>query len=141
MRLATTNARGHLRKERWLGIALIAAVLGGAACGSDRVDPVAPPVIDGGAAADANPTRPPRRELCVDGQSVDGAYPKAEYRFDIAGTLPDLEFETAGAPVTLREFFEPCAPASRLLVLRVTAEWCGTCLWHAAHTKALSTLD
>ena len=48
-----------------------------------------------------------------------------------------------GTPKTvlLSDYFEPCAATKRLLVLRVVATWCGTCLWHAAHTSNLTNLD
>ncbi len=119
----------------------IAIASGGACSEADRGAAATPASSD---AADARPQLPDamrKRDLCVDGKSVDGAYPKEEYRFDIGATLPDLAFETDETALTLREFFEPCAAASQLLVLRVTAAWCGTCRWHAAHTKALAALD
>ena len=36
----------------------------------------------------------------------------------------------------IKDYFEPCAPRSRLLVIRSAAAWCGPCGWHATHTKA-----
>jgi cytochrome c peroxidase len=58
------------------------------------------------------------------------------------GALPDLSFDGVdeqGAPasVALRDYFEPCAASPRLLVIRISAAWCGTCRWHAAHTGEL----
>ncbi len=84
--------------------------------------------------------------LCKDGRSVDGAYPNRPTQVALNATLPDLVFdvvtpEGAAAKVSLHEYFEPCAPQSRLLVLRVGAAWCGTCLWHYAHTGAIKALD
>jgi cytochrome c peroxidase len=45
--------------------------------------------------------------------------------------LPDLEL---GGGVKLRDYHEPCAEKSRLLMIRVSAAWCGTCRWQVAHT-------
>ncbi len=56
-------------------------------------------------------------------------------------TLPDLSFQTTNGRVSLGSYFEPCAPQSRLLVIRVSAAWCGTCRWEAAHTAELLALD
>jgi cytochrome c peroxidase len=41
----------------------------------------------------------------------------------------------------MHEYFEPCAAQSRLLVMRVSAGWCGTCRWTVAHTKDVLALD
>jgi cytochrome c peroxidase len=79
--------------------------------------------------------------LCVDGQSVDGQYPKAAYGFDSYGTAPDLTFVGESGPVSLHEYFEPCAAQSRLLVVRVSAAWCGTCQWQLKHTQDVKKLD
>jgi cytochrome c peroxidase len=65
------------------------------------------------------------------------AYPPGPYGFDLDATLPDLTFDS----VRLRDFYEPSAPASRLLLLRVGAAWCGTCRWHLAHTGELLASD
>lgn len=81
------------------------------------------------------------RALCVDGQSVDGEYPKTEYEISILGTPPDLEFEGESGKVHLHDWFEPCANRSRLLVVRVGAPWCGTCRWELAHTNDVKKLD
>ncbi len=123
----------------WLGV--VAAGVA-AACGSTRTsDPAAiAPTDSGSDASDAE------RPLCVDGVSVDGAYPKADYGFELGRTLPDLAFDAAtasGEPtkVSLHDFYEPCAERSRLLVLRVTAAWCGTCGWDLAHTGELLAAD
>ncbi len=48
-----------------------------------------------------------------------------------------------GAPrtIALRDYHEPCAAEARVLVVRVNGgTWCGTCLWHAAHTGELRAL-
>lgn len=79
--------------------------------------------------------------LCVDGKSVDGAYPKADYELSILATPPDLSFESPEGKISLHDYFEPCAPQSRLLVVRVGAPWCGTCLWHLKHTDDVKKLD
>src|SRR5262245_2908522 len=107
------------------------------ACGGGGSGP-----SDAGAdvAVDAEPP------LCKDGVSVDGAYPKRDYEVALLATLPDLVFDALdanGAPakVALHDYFEPCAPQSRLLIVRYGAGWCGTCRWHQAHTGELMKLD
>lgn len=113
-----------------LAIALGGAVLSAAACGGD--DAASPPV----ASADAGADTQGAAALCVDGKPVD--WPAGPYEIAIGGTLPkDLVFEGAEGPVRLSDVFEPCAPRSRLLVIRNVGSWCGTCLWHAEHTKRL----
>jgi cytochrome c peroxidase len=84
--------------------------------------------------------------LCQDGQSVDGVYPNRPTAIALHATLPDLTFDAldaagAATQLSLHQYFEPCAAASRLLVLRTGAAWCGTCRWHYAHTGALKALD
>ncbi|MFO0667455.1 MAG: cytochrome c peroxidase [Polyangiaceae bacterium] len=79
--------------------------------------------------------------LCVDGKSVDGVYPAVKYQFGILETPPDLSFKGAPQDVALHDYFEPCAAKSRLLVIRVGAPWCGTCLWHLKHTGDFKKLD
>ncbi len=81
------------------------------------------------------------RPLCVDGRSVDGAYPKAQYELAVQGTPPDLSFDGADGKISLHDYFEPCAAQSRLLVIRSGAPWCGTCLWHLKHTNDLKKVD
>jgi cytochrome c peroxidase len=80
--------------------------------------------------------------LCSRGQSTDGTYPKVEYRVDLLSTPPDLAFEAPEGTIALRDYFEPCAAMSRLLIVRVGAPWCGTCLWHLRHNVSeLTSLD
>lgn len=81
-----------------------------------------------------------RRALCVDGKSVDGEYPKAELEMQMGKTPPDLAFDSVtddgtATKVSLHEYYEPCAAQSRVLLVRMTAGWCGTCRWDLAHTK------
>lgn len=74
---------------------------------------------------------------CVDGKP-------APYPADAAlaaSKLPDLTFDGDGAAVRVRDFFEPCAARARLLIVRTSAAWCGTCRWHAEHTGELRALD
>jgi cytochrome c peroxidase len=128
-------------------LVLFSAIAIGAACGSSGGPSVLEPAAehpDAGAevAADAGGGR----ALCVDGKSVDGAYPKAAYDFSITSTIPDLALEGVAADgskttVALHDYFEPCASRSRLLVLRVTAAWCGPCRWDAAHTADITSSD
>jgi len=70
--------------------------------------------------------------LCVDGKST--GYPAAKAPPELMETSPDLSFQGADGPIALHDYFEPCAARSRLLVVRIGAAWCGTCLWHLKHT-------
>lgn len=114
----------------WLGagsvVFTVAAAL--AACGDDHAGGARPASADAGADADAGVA------LCVDGKPVD--WPPAPHAIELTSVLPqDLVFEGTDGPVRIREYFEPCAERSRLLVLRSSAAWCGTCGWHVEHTK------
>ncbi len=82
---------------------------------------------------------------CTNGNPT-AVYPTAPASVAMLGTLPNLSFnglDASFAPkkVTLGDYFDPCAAKSRLLVVRVSAGWCGTCRWHAAHTGELTALD
>jgi cytochrome c peroxidase len=73
--------------------------------------------------------------LCVSGKPVD--WPPGPYDIGITSVLPpDLAFEGTSGMVKIRDYFEPCAPRSRLLVIRSAAAWCGPCGWHATHTTS-----
>lgn len=77
---------------------------------------------------------------------MDGEYPRADYEVAMGSVIPDMTFDGTDADGTprsfaLREYFEPCAARSRLLVIRVMAGWCGTCRWDAKRTKELLTSD
>ena len=90
--------------------------------------PVAPDagplVIDGGATPAG---------LCVGGKPAD--YPPGPYAIAIGAVLPpDLAWEGPAGAVRVKDYFEPCAARSRLLVVRSGAAWCGPCIWHATHT-------
>lgn len=50
---------------------------------------------------------------------------------------PTLALYDEGGPLAIRSLHAPCQTPARLLVLRVTAAWCGPCLWQAAHTREL----
>ena len=80
-------------------------------------------------------------DLCVAGDSVDGAYPRVDYALHILRTLPDMSFQAPEGAVSLHDYFEPCAPRARLLVARVGAPWCGSCRWHLGHTAEVKALD
>ncbi|MGH7326856.1 MAG: hypothetical protein ACREJX_00770, partial [Polyangiaceae bacterium] len=81
---------------------------------------------------------------CSNGQPT-VAYPNANLSVTLLGTLPDMTFDglDASGPrkVSLHDYFEPCAVQSKMIVIRVSAGWCGTCRWHAAHTGELMALD
>jgi cytochrome c peroxidase len=111
-------------------LALVLAVVGGAAaaCGDDDASPSSTPTHDGGGPDASGP-------LCVDGKPT-GAYPPGPYVIDVGEVVPpELSFASADGPVALKDFFEPCAARSRIVVVRSSAAWCGPCLWQAAHTK------
>ena len=102
-----------------------------AACGGDDQG-AAPAVVSeaGLPEAEAGNQAAP---LCVDGKPVD--YPPGPYEIALTQVLPpELAFEGPAGTVTLKDYFEPCAAQSRLLVIRSSAAWCGPCGWHATHT-------
>ena len=106
---------------------LVVGVAGACGGGDDGAAPTS--VADGGRDAAA-------ASLCVDGKPAE--WPAGPYELVITGTLPQgLVFAGPDGPVSLDETFEPCAPRSRLLVIRNVGNWCGTCGWHAEHTKRL----
>lgn len=84
--------------------------------------------------------------LCV-GCSVEAAPPPAEAAMPTCATtpatLPDLAFEGVAeggvsGTIRLRGYHAPCSATAPLLVVRLHGgAWCGTCLWHAAHTAPL----
>lgn len=83
---------------------------------------------------------------CVDGKAA-SAYPADATTIDILKALPDLAFvgvESDGVtPKTysLHDVYDPCSPQSKLLLIRVSAAWCGTCRWSAANTARIKDLD
>ena len=119
-----------------LGFAL-ALASAAAACGGDEgaTAPVLElPEVGAPDAADAAKQRP---SFCVDGKpTVD--FPPGPYEIGITSVLPpDLAFEGPTGTVRVKDYFEPCATRSRLLVVRSAAAWCGPCIWHATHTTRL----
>lgn len=110
------------------GASLLAAALTialAAACGDDDPAPaqVTTGTDDGGAEAAAQP-------LCVDGKPT-VAYPPGPYEMSLTSVVPQgLVFPGPEGDVAIDSFFEPCAERSRILVVRSTAAWCGTCEWH-----------
>ncbi len=117
------------------GLLLIAVVFGGAggACGGSP---------SGGAPSDAGSDQVATNDagsLCPNG--VAAPYPTDGTAVDLLSAIPDMTFDGESGKVALHDYYEPCAAASRLLVVRVSAGWCGTCRWHAAHTKELHALD
>lgn len=87
--------------------------------------------------------------LASDGGSDDGACKRGPYpgaaSVAVGWPLPDLSFEgidELGRPrqIHAHEYYEPCVAAARLLVVRVNGgAWCGTCVWHAAHTGEIAS--
>lgn len=110
-------------------LALMAGLLValGVAC-SDEDAVATNPAVDGGADGSLQPTA-----LCPNGKAVD--WPPEPYGFGTLETLPpDLTFSSPEGPIRLRDYFEPCAAQSRVLVVRTSAAWCGSCSWHAEKT-------
>jgi cytochrome c peroxidase len=107
--------------------ALSAAVIAGA-CTDDLEHPGPAPVTSSSPNVDAGPDA--AMPLCLDGKPT-SAYPPEPYEMSIASTLPKgLVFAGPDGDVSIDAYYEPCAERSRILVVRSTAAWCGTCLWH-----------
>ncbi len=103
-----------------------------AACGDDDAPPAH--VLDG--ATDAGIEGSAARPLCVDGKPT-AAYPPGPYEMSITSVVPQgLVFPGPEGDVAIDGFFEPCAERSRVLVVRSTAAWCGTCEWHVKNDDA-----
>jgi len=124
----------HLRAQTIVAPLLVATAfaLAAPACSSD---PGSTPVAtDAGPVLDA----PTSDQQATQDSCVLGAYPKSVEPIPSAGdVVPNLRFPSIAAnksagTLALESFYAPCAP-SRLLVLRVGAPWCGTCLWHLSH--------
>lgn len=116
---------------RTLVAASLLALAAAASCGGgDGGGAVTPKEPDAGAA-------PPAGPLCRDGAPA--PYPSSASL--ATGVLPDLAFDGVAGEVRARDFFEPCAARARLLVVRTSAGWCGTCRWHAQHSGELAELD
>lgn len=115
-----------------VAVSLAAGLL--AAC-SDDSSSGSPPVSVNVPDASADHSSP-SSAFCVDGKPID--YPPGPYALSLLATVPpDLTFDGPDGPVAIKDYFEPCAPKSRLLVVRSTAAWCGSCDWHATHTNDL----
>ncbi|MEO7112900.1 MAG: hypothetical protein ABI183_20825 [Polyangiaceae bacterium] len=102
-------------------------------------------VASNDAAVEAETALPNDTPYCANGKPT-VAYPTPTPTIGISGTLPNMSFDSfdaSGTPkkLSLADYFEPCAAQSHLLVIRVSAGWCGTCRWDAAHTSELSSLD
>ena len=115
-----------------------------AACSGGDSSPGGQPVTDSGL-AEAEAAAPNPTPYCSNGQPT-AAYPTAAPSVTLLGTLPNMSFDSfdasgAAKKVTLGDYFEPCGAQSHLIVLRVSAGWCGTCRWHAAHTGEITSLD
>ena len=122
---------------RTLALSLVALLGFGAAagaCGGDDSPATAtePSPEAGVLDADAGKVA----SLCVDGKAVD--WPPGPYELSLTSVLPPgLTFEGPTGTVELKDYFEPCAAQSRLLVVRSAPAWCGPCIWHATHTTRL----
>ncbi len=113
---------------------LLASAAAGACGGGDDPAVVSnpTPIIEAG----LDTSTPPTTSLCPSGTAVD--WPPGPYAIELTSTLPpDLVFNSPTGALRLKDYFEPCAAKSRLLVIRTSAAWCGSCIWHATHTKRL----
>lgn len=117
-----------------LGVLVACAVTGAAAAcsGDGSVEPTTQPDVDAGPTRDADASA--ARPLCEDGKPT-SSYPPEPHAPELLGTVPPLSFAGEAGPVDLARFYEPCAERSRVLVIRTGATWCGTCRWHAEHTR------
>jgi cytochrome c peroxidase len=127
-----------MRGVHWAGIVAVVVVVAASAsaCGSNDVTPaVAPTNARAEAGAETAPPSTPAA-LCVDGKPV--AWPPGPYEVALTSVLPpDLAWDGPDGPIRIKDYFEPCAPQSRLLIVRTSGAWCGSCGWHATHTKRL----
>ena len=115
-----------------MGFVAAASVASFAACSSDV--PVAPTDAGLPAPVDASTRQDGavKVSLCVDGKPAE--YPTVT-KIDLFGTIPPLTFpQRGGGKYSLLERFEPCAPRSKVLLLRETAAFCGPCGWAQKHT-------
>ena len=66
------------------------------------------------------------------------AYPPGPYEIAVRKVVPQgMTFDGLDGPINLDSLYEPNAAKPHLAILRESATWCGTCQWHAAHTKRL----
>ncbi|MEO7111426.1 MAG: cytochrome c peroxidase [Polyangiaceae bacterium] len=132
---------GRVRIGALLAITTLFFVFAAACGGGDSSAPSKPSPSDAGVEAS-----PPRNDTpyCANGRPT-VSYPNATPGFAILDTLADITFAGMDAKgprnVSLHDYFEPCASQSKLVVIRVSAGWCGTCRWHVAHTRELTSLD
>lgn len=114
-------------RGRWI-LALVVACGGG---GDDAPAVTPTPVADAGdAGVEAG------IDLCPGGRPVE--YPPGPYGLEVLQTVPrDLVFQGPAGAVHVADRFEPCATRSRLVVIRTSGAWCGSCQWHATHTQRL----
>ncbi len=129
--------RGAPRGARTLllAIAIAGGTAGAAACdGAEDGATLTMPAVPEAGAPIVNVDAGTGAPLCVDGKPVD--WPPGPYDIALTSVLPpDLAFDGPSGAVKVRDYFEPCAARSRLLVIRSAGAWCGPCGWHATHTK------
>ncbi len=100
-----------------------------AACSSDGGVPAGDAGVP---TADATLPDAAKPSLCIDGKPA--PYPTLT-KVDLFGTVPPLDLPLlGGGKYSLSSRFEPCAPRSKILLIRQTAAFCGTCLWSQKHT-------
>ncbi len=117
------------RLAPWLAFTCV-AVAGALGCSSGE-----------GARATTGAEAPPASRRCEDTPGAGGQ------QIAVGARLPALRFDGAredgsAGSIALADYFEPCASAARVLVVRIHGgAWCGTCEWHAEHTSELAALD
>lgn len=129
---------GVSMKARWmkLGLGLGAALAIAAGCAASDDEKIVVPIVPDGGAVPFDATTP-REGLCADGKPT-ADWPPGPYAIaDRAVLPPDLTWDGPAGVVRVKDYFEPCATRSRLLVVRSSAAWCGPCIWHATHTTRL----
>jgi cytochrome c peroxidase len=82
----------------------------------------------------------------VDAGTCSKPYPAAPYGTTVGSTLrdyawPGLAADGTSRTVAVHDHLDACASTATLLVVRIAASWCGTCRWHAGHSKVLASSD
>ena len=75
---------------------------------------------------------------------VPSPYPAGPYGTTVGATLADATFtgrSASGAPgaVSLHDVLDTCASPAPVVLVRIGAEWCGTCRWSAENATLLAS--
>ncbi|MBP9111197.1 MAG: hypothetical protein KBF88_00240 [Polyangiaceae bacterium] len=74
------------------------------------------------------------------GEACSPGYPLAPFGRALGDVLADETFVSDRESFSLSDSYAPCA-APKLLLVRVAASFCGTCGWHASHTREILDVD